>query len=195
MWKAAGFMKISITYPPSKDGGRRLAERIINWCILAAAVICPTVNLLTGGKPWSVVVLWSLWFGRSMSISRDMVEYNRISQAAKLLVYTCTLLVLIDRCLAPGWAGFVVPIVCFGALITIGVLFFSNLQKQKQNMMPMVWLIIGSLIAIGISFTGWLKMNWPMIALGLTALVLLAANIIILQKDLLRELQKRFHTK
>jgi hypothetical protein len=43
-----------------------------------------------------------------------------------------------------GWGSFVIPIVCFGTLVLLGVLFLSDLTKQRQNVMPMVWLIIAS---------------------------------------------------
>lgn len=188
-------MTIEIVYPTPQKKNRRRAVDITKWCFVAAAYICPIVNFIIGGKPWSIVVLWVLWFVWSAFVSPDLVEYNRISQTAKLLVYTCILLVLIGLCLSPGWVGFVIPIVSFGTLIIIGVLFFSNLPRQKQNLMPMVWLIGASFITIIASAIGWPEMNWPMIALGTTAFALLVASMIVLKKDLLRELKKRFHTK
>lgn len=188
-------MTIEIVYPSPKKKKRRRAALVIKWCFVAAAYVCPIINILTGGKPWSIIVLWALWFAWSGFVSRDLIEYNRISQTAKLLVYTCILLVLIGLCLSPGWLGFVIPIVSFATLMVIGVLFFSNLSKQKQNMMPMVWLIGASFVAIIASLSGWPRMNWPMAVLGTTAVALLAASILVLKKDLLRELRKRFHTK
>jgi hypothetical protein len=77
--------------------------------------------------------LWALWSVWSLAVSRDLVEYNRVSQTVKLLVHTCVLLVLIDLCLSSGWAGFVVPIVSFATLFMVGVLFFSDLSRQKRT--------------------------------------------------------------
>ena len=186
-------MDIKITYPTPKMKDYRYIINILRLCFLAASYICPIVNLFTGGKPWSLVVLWGLWFIWFLFISRDLVEYNRISQTAKSLVYTCILLILIDRYLAPGWASFVIPIVSFGALIVMGILFFTNIPKQKQNMMPMVWLIAASFAVTIIALLGWLNLNWPMVTLGSTAFVLLVVSAVILKKELLREIKKRFH--
>ncbi len=188
-------MVSDIVYPIPKKIYRRVAVNVIKWCFIATAYICPIVNLSFGGKPWSLVVLWALWSVWSLAVSRDILEYNRISQSAKSLVYICIMLILIDLCISSGWAGFVVPIVSFGTLIIIGILLFSNLSKQKQNLMPMVWLIAASLVALAASFIGWPEMNWPIITLGATAGALLVASILILKNDLLRELKKRFHVK
>jgi hypothetical protein len=187
-------MTIEIVYPRQKkktpSGGAR------HQMVFCGGGLClPHHQHPDRGKPWSIIVLWALWFAWSGFVSRDLIEYNRISQTAKLLVYTCILLVLIGLCLSPGWLGFVIPIVSFATLMVIGVLFFSNLSKQKQNMMPMVWLIGASFVAIIASLSGWPRMNWPMAVLGTTAVALLAASILVLKKDLLRELRKRFHTK
>jgi len=38
-------------------------------------------------------------------------------------------------------------------------------------------------------------MNWPMLLLGITAFTMLAVSVIVLKRDLLRELRKRFHTR
>ena len=96
-------MKIERTYPlPSKPHFQH--QQVIRWAkwpFLAAAYLCPILNLALGGKPWSLVVLWSLWIAWSSLVSPDMVAYNRISQLAKLLFQSCVLLILIDLCLGP----------------------------------------------------------------------------------------------
>jgi hypothetical protein len=188
-------MEIEIVYPPRKRFAYPRAVTLIKWVFVSAAYVCSIVNLAVGGKPWSVVVLWALWSVWSLAVSRDLVEYNRVSQTVKLLVHTCVLLVLIDLCLSSGWAGFVVPIVSFATLFMVGVLFFSDLSRQKQNLMPMIWLIGASLIAMIVSLAGWPGMNWPMLLLGITAFTMLAVSVIVLKRDLLRELRKRFHTR
>ena len=187
-------MEIEIIYPSPKKIDRRKAEGILKGIFLSAAYVCGLINIFVGGKPWSVVVIWILWFIWSLVISRDLVEYNRISQTAKLLVYTCILLILIDLCLSSGWAAFVVPIVSFGALMLIGFMVFTNLSRHKQNLMPMFWLIAAALIAVSVSLSGWPAMNWPILVLGITAVTILGLSVVVLKTDLIRELKKRFHT-
>ncbi len=190
-------MKIRLNYPPA-NRSILIAERIryvIRWCFSVAAYVCLIVNLAIGGDAWSLVVIWSLWCIWSLIVSPSLVEYNRISQTSKTLIFVCVLLILIDSVFYSGWAQFVVPIVSFGSLVVIGILFLSDLPKQKHNMMPMVWLIAAAFVAFISSLLGWPRLGWPMIALGSTALLLLLVCFAVLRLDLLRELRKRFHMK
>ena len=140
-------MKINIIYPPVEK--RRLQYKkilnIVRWPVIFAAYICPIINILTGGKAWSIIVLMSLYMAWTLVISPDLVEYNRISQTIKLIVCSCILLTLIDVFIKPGWAIEVVPIVCFCGLVVSGILFFTDIERQKQNMLPMLLLIFFSI--------------------------------------------------
>ncbi len=191
-------MDIKITYPPLKK-----RETFLNWdrfilkCLaLLAVVACPIVNICVGGKSWSLVVLMGVYTAWTLVLDPDLVEYNRISQFVKAVFCASLLLGLIDWALAPGFAVKVLPIVIFSALLVAGGLFFSDLQRQKQNMMPMLTLILFSFIgtAAGLSLyhgTG----RWAMIVMGAVAFGLLIGCIAILRKDFIRELKKRFHIK
>lgn len=191
-------MKPKITYPPveKRKLQRKQFLRIIQWPVLFAVVASPIVNLAVGGKAWSLVVLLSIYMAWSLILSPDLVEYNRISQTIKTISFSCSLLALIDILLSPGWAINVVPIVCFGGLVISGTLFFTDIERQKQNMLPLLLLIvlaiIASVIGLGILKT---TTKWPFIAMGGTALTLLSACIITLRGDFLRELKRRFHVK
>lgn len=191
-------MKVEIVYPPrkKKEFQRRQLLRIARWPVWLAAYGCPIVNLCTGGKAWSVVVLMSLYILWTMVLSPDLVEYNRISQLIKLITDVCILLVLIDRLLAPGWAVTVVPMVCFGGILLSGILFFTDMDRQKQNMLPMLMLIVEALFASVVCLSIWQDIHqWPIVALGATALALLVTCIVVLGADFKRELKRRFHTR
>lgn len=191
-------MKVEITYPPVERRRlqRRKLLRILRWPFLFAAYICPLINLLTGGKAWSVIVLMSLYMAWKLVLSTDLVEYNRISQFTKLIVCTCVLLGLIDWLLAPGWAVEVVPIVCFGGLVVAGILFFTDLERQKQNMLPMLVLIVMALFGSVIGLSLWHEEScWALVVMGALALALLVGCAATLGGEFLRELKRRFHMK
>lgn len=197
MWKGAIRMKVNITYPKQTKKKLFIASfsSTARWIMLAAAYACVIINIATGGKAWSVVVLWGLWFVWSFVFSPNMVEFNRISQTTKLMVYTCIMLILINNLLSPGWAMFVVPIICFAGVFINGVFFLTNIKRQRQNLMPMIWAIAIALIAIIAALAGWPEMNWPIIALGSTGFALLAVSVGVLGKDILIEFVKRFSIK
>ena len=191
-------MKIKITYPkvsPKIIKHQRLIN-FMKWPLLIAVVICPIINLITGGKAWSLVVLMSIYIAWDLVISRDLVEYNRISQFVKLITLTSLLLITIDVFLAPGWALDAVPILIFSGLIVTSVLFFTDIEKQKQNIFPFLFLILLSIFSsiIGLSFYHE-KDSWPLIVMGAVALFLLITLSITLKENIINELKKGFSVK
>lgn len=191
-------MKIKITYPkvsPKIIKHQRLIN-FMKWPLLIAVVICPIINLITGGKAWSLVVLMSIYMTWDLVISRDLVEYNRISQFVKLITLTSLLLITIDVFLAPGWALEAVPILIFSGLIVTSVLFFTDIEKQKQNIFPFLFLILLSIFSsiIGLSFYHE-KDSWPLTVMGAVALFLLITLSITLKENIINELKKGFSVK
>ena len=191
-------MKIKITYPkvsPKIIKHQRLIN-FMKWPLLIAVVICPIINLITGGKAWSLVVLMSIYMAWDLVISRDLVEYNRISQFVKFITLTSLLLITIDVFLAPGWALEAVPILIFSGLIVTSVLFFTDIEKQKQNIFPFLFLILLSIFSsiIGLSFYHE-KDSWPLTVMGAVALFLLITLSITLKENIINELKKGFSVK
>ncbi len=191
-------MKIKITYPkvsPKIIKHQRLIN-FMKWPLLIAVVICPIINLITGGKAWSLVVLMSIYMAWDLVISRDLVEYNRISQFVKLITLTSLLLITIDVFLAPGWALDTVPILIFSGLIVTSVLFFTDIERQKQNIFPFLFLILLSIISsiIGLSFYHE-KDSWPLTVMVVVALFLLITLSITLKENIINELKKGFSVK
>ena len=191
-------MKIKITYPkvsPKIIKHQRLIN-FMKWPLLIAVVICPIINLITCGKAWSLVVLMSIYMAWNLVISRDLVEYNRISQFVKLITLTSLLLITIDVFLAPGWALEAVPILIFSGLIVTSVLFFTDIERQKQNIFPFLFLILLSIFSsiIGLSFYHE-KDSWPLTVMGIVALFLLITLSITLKENIINELKKGFSVK
>lgn len=191
-------MKIKITYPkvsPKIIKHQRLIN-FMKWPLLIAVVICPIINLITGGKAWSLVVLMSIYMAWDLVISRDLVEYNRISQFVKFITLTSLLLITIDVFLAPGLALEAVPILIFSGLIVTSVLFFTDIERQKQNIFPFLFLILLSIFSsiIGLSFYHE-KDSWPLTVMGIVALFLLITLSITLKENIINELKKGFSVK
>lgn len=191
-------MKIKITYPkvsPKIIKHQRLIN-FMKWPLLIAVVICPIINLIIGGKAWSLVVLMSIYMAWDLVISRDLVEYNRISQFVKLITLTSLLLITIDIFLAPGWALEAVPILIFSGLIVTSVLFFTDIERQKQNIFPFLFLILLSIFSsiVGLSFYHE-KDSWPLTVMGVVALFLLITLTITLKENIINELKKGFSVK
>ena len=191
-------MQINITYPPvpKRKVQRKKFLNIIKWPILAVALASVIVNIAVGGKAWSAIVIMGIYMIWTLLLSPSLVEYNRISQTIKLILCSCIMLILINALLVPGWAVQVVPMVCFGGLIVSAVLFFTDIEKQKQNMLPMLLLIIISIIGGAFGIYIWHNETiWPLIVMESVASALLIAVIVITGRDFMREIQRRFHVK
>lgn len=193
-------MKMLNTYPPAKRQ-KIQKNRIIEyarWPFLMAAILLPIINLFTGTPWWSVIAVFGLWVVWNMLFATQLVEYNRISNTVKLITYTAIMLLLIYWLLDPKWEGVinVIAIVSFSGVTLLGILFFSNLHKQRHNLFPLLLFIV-AVVAFGI--TGIIiwrgRASWEFITLLSTGVAFLVTTAIVLRKDLLREFAKRFHTK
>ncbi len=191
-------MNVKITYPTVEKHRlqRNKFLKILRWPYLAATIACPIVNYYTGGKAWSIIALMGMYMVWKLVLSPDLVEYNRLSQTIKLFLSSCVLLALIDYFLVPGWAILVVPIVGFGGLAVAGTLLFSDLERQKQNFLPLLFMIILAMIGSVIGLSLWHEASrWALIVMGCSAVALLIACCIAMGTDFIRELKRRFHVK
>ena len=168
----------------------------MRWVFIILALASVIVNICVGGVLWSPVALMGLYMIWHLVIAIDLIEYNRISQFIKATIYSCILMVLIDVFLVSGWALDVVSIVSFGSVIISGILFFTDFNRQKQNMLPILYLIVIAIIwsIVGL-FSALELQSWPLIVLGGVTVLLLATIIITLRGDFIREIKCRFHLK
>lgn len=191
-------MRIELTYP-HVDKRRSIGKKFVNairWLLLFGAYICVVINIAVGGKAWSLIALMAIYMFFALVLSPDLVEYNRISQFIKLIVCACILLILINVFLSPGWAVEVVPIVCFAGLAVSALLFFTDLERQRQNMLPMLLLIFIAIFSSAVGLLLWHEESrWALAVMGAFGLALLVICAVMLGSDFLRELKCRFHTK
>lgn len=189
-------MKVKNIYPQEvkKTFKRKKFINVARWPYLSALVACPIVNLLTGGPYWFIVADFLLFITWTMFINTDLIEYNRISQFIKGTTYLLILLTLIDVILAPGWAITVVPIVCFGGLVVSATLFYTDFERQKHNLMPLLLLTVASLIASIVCLSAFEETrNWEIIVMGSVSVGLIISFIITLGSEFIKELKRRFH--
>lgn len=191
-------MHVKNTYPSIKkgSGNRRRMLLVLRWPFIVAAVASVVVNLCVGGSLWSVIAVLALYMVWRLILSPDLVEYNRMSQPIKTVAWCCILLALIDILLIHGWGRFVIPIVCFGGLVVCIVLFFTNLETQKHNMLPLIIFIFVSIVGSSIALYFWHEDNdWPYIVLLCLSVLFLFALIVVLGQDFRIEMKRRFHIK
>ena len=206
-------MNINITYPKlsKKRATREKLIRILRIPFITAAIVCPIVNIAVGGPPWSVITLFGLFMIWNMAVAIDLIEYNRTSQSIKLISYSIIMLILIDTLLTPDykWGSTVIPIVTFSGLIAIAILFYTNFERQRHNMMP---LLTVDLICLAASAVMLFFINnaliyseipddfadipmWPYIVMGSVSFAILGSLAFTIKGGLISELRKRLHFK
>ena len=188
--------RLVITYAPKRRSSRFMyrLRQITRWLMLLGFIACPAINYLTGGPAWSIIVMVSIAFARTY-VSPDVIEFSTIGQSMHIGAFAIVLTTLIGVLLSPGWLGFVLPIIGFSTLILSGVFFFINVDRHRNNIMPLIWEIIFAIVACMVVFVRDGRLNWPMITMGSLALVMAISGIITLHRDILRELRKRLHTR
>lgn len=191
-------MKINVTYPLSKGKSytRRRLLKVLKWPFILLSIASVIVNICVGKPYWSCIVIVSLLALWKLVFSLDLVEYNRISQVIKSTFYVVILITLINFLIVPIWTLGVLCIICFSALILAGVLFLTDIKRQKQNMLPMFFFIIVTMIASVIGFMNSDSSNlWTVIVMASLSFLLLLVCIFVLRADFIRELKKGFHIK
>lgn len=169
---------------------------ILRWPFLSAAAACIIVNVAIAGPLWGVIAVLVLYIVWTLILSPDLVEYNRMSQSIKIVAWVSILLAFIDLFLVHNFALFVIPIVCFSGLVVSIVLFFTDLQRQKHNLLPLILFEVVSMIGSGIILCLWKSPhNWPYIVLLSLSILSFFAMVIVLGQDFKIELQRRFHIK
>ena len=159
---------------------------------IVASIVCLIVNTLIKGKPWSLIVLWSLFLLWRIVFSFKLVEFSFYSYFVRIIIHIVILLVLIDKCLSPGWASLVVPIVLFCCLLIMFIYFFVAYDRKQRHLMSVVFLGIISIIQI-VYFNHTLQIENILafvfqVATFILFLILLISN----WKDLLIEIKARF---
>lgn len=197
-------MNINITYPElsKKRATREKLIRILRLPFVLSAFVCPIVNIAVGGPAWSVVSLFGLYMIWNLAVAIDLIEYNRTSQFIKFITYSIIMLILIDTLLTPDspWGTIVIPIVTFSGLVVAAALFFTDFERQRHNLMPLLIIDIICLLAaagmiIYIVESAVDMALWPYIVMGSVSLALLISLAFTLKGGFIAELKRRFHAK
>ena len=197
-------MNINITYPElsKKKATRAKLIRILRLPFIISAIACPIINVAVGGLAWSIIALFGLNIIWNMFVAIDLIEYNRTSQFIKLITYSIIMLILIDVFITPTitWGSFVIPIVTFSGLVVAAILFFTDFERQRHNLMPLlvidiICLVAAVIMVLVIKYQGLDMVLWPYITMGGVSLAILVSLILSMKGGFFGELKRRLHSK
>lgn len=187
--------KIIYPIPLSQSHFYRRLRSLARIIFIVAAAVCVLINALVKGKAWSLVVVWSLLGVWNLFFSLRLVEFSVFSHAVRGLVHVVVLLILIDAFLAPGWADTVVPIVFFGAMALMLIVYYATYSRRNRHTMAIVLLGFVAIIAIPYYTHSLPITNWVAFAFQIASLVLFLILLISNGKDILKELKVRFRVR
>lgn len=159
----------------------------------AFSLISAVVNISTGGKAWSLIVVAGAWMFWLNIVKKPLIENSAANRLSQLLLSSCATLMVIDLIYGSGFMHLVLPILMFSMLIILGAIFFLNFRKQRRNLMPLYYMVGGAGLTVLGAFIGILRFNWATIVLAGISAFYLAISIIWFRAPLLTELKKRFH--
>lgn len=186
-------MTVKVTYPHLKRKIERM--RVFRfWAklgIVFASFVCILVNFLVKGPAWSAIVVWAGWTAWVLMDSPDFGSCNRISLWSKFVVNATVLLVMITYLFSRG-ASWGIPLTWFIGECVAGVLFFTDMNRQRQNISPMLLLLCAGFLAaiVAMIIT---EVTWVLLAVALTAVAILIACVIVLKGDFIRAFKKTMH--
>ena len=189
-------MNIKYTYPKPKRKKqvRKALKTVTFYVFIFAAFITLMLNLIIGGSPWSLVVVYSMYFVWTSFIDTDLVEYNIVSQSIKFISNSCVLLILLSiiYSVTPLIEN-VVPYIVIGSIIIMTILYFSDMQRQKRNLFPIILFIFVTLIPAFVYTINPSYNDWEMPVMGILSLSFLILCLMSLRGEFISELTKRFH--
>lgn len=191
-------MQINITYP-LVDTAKQKKEKLVQWMkwpFLALTVITIILSARFNFSGYIPVIFCLLWIVWTNVFGTPMIDVSIISKAVKLICQLCILLIMIDVLIIPGWAVIVVPIVCTVGLLVAIILFMKDYQNQKQNVMPILALLLLALLNSAVSLLVVRQtQQLSSIIMGCVAFVLFLLCFILLRGDVFKEIKKYFCSK
>lgn len=162
---------------------------------ISASLICVLLNIILKGKPWCLIVLWSLYSIWQLVFSLKLVEYSIFSHIISIFIHVIVLLWIIDTFIAPGWAATVIPIVFFAAMLIMFIFYFATYNRKQRHLVSIMFLGICSIASIPLFTNTWPIENWIAFIFQIASALLFIVLVIINWKDILFELKVRFKTK
>lgn len=187
-------MKIEVVYPNNNLKIKKpLLQKIIFIAFLITAVTCGIINIVIGGRAWSLCVIGAEILFWIIFVHKPVIENTVIGKISVAVLSVCAYLILLDVIYDNSWTLQAVPFIYFNILIINSIIFFFGFKRQKRNLLPLFFLVILSLAFFIASIAGALKTSMQVIILGSAALSITVSGFLLFKEQIKLELKKKFH--
>ena len=190
-------MNIKVIYPLIKKQNHfyQNLRYIIRLVFLIASLICILLNVIFKGPAWSLVVIWSLISIWNIVFSLKLVEYSIFSHLIEVVFHIIVLLFLINKVFNLVFAEYVIPIVLFGFLLALFIIYYVAYDKRDRNIISILSLGLIHLVSIPYAINSLSNNNWLILSFHIATSIILLILIIINWKDFIFELRARIFNK
>lgn len=190
-------MIINNDYPKIKKKVSKflLIRKIILLVFLVSFTACLTINLSTGGRLWSLYVLFGELIIYFAYFNKPLIDNILLKRILILVVIVIGYLYTIDKINETNWSILVIEVISFSFLVFQLVLFFTNYEYHKNKIIVMFFTSILSCIGCLFGIIGIFPINWALIVTGSIGLFDLIILFTFYYKTSILELQKYFSTK
>ena len=190
-------MIIKNDYPEIKKRVSKflLIRKIILLIFLISFMVCLTVNLIVGGRLWSLYVLFGELILYYAFLNKPLIDNVLIKRILILVVIVMGYLYTIDRINETNWSILVLEVIGFSFLILQLILFFTNYEYHKNKIILMLITSILSCIACLLGIVGVYPLNWALIVTGSIGLLNLLILFTFYFKTTILEIKKYFSLK
>lgn len=190
-------METKIIYPVIKSQSQffknlRMTMKII---FIVVGIISLLINLLIGGKMWSLIVIWSLLSLWRLIFSLKLIEFSIYSHIVRSIFYIVILLFVIEYTFSIGIFKLIIPIVIFFALLTMVILFYITYDKKDRNTASIMGLGVLVLLLMPDYVLSYLEGRWLIFILISLTILLFIVMIIINLDDVKHEVKARLFNR
>ena len=190
-------MIIDNDYPKIKKRVSKflLIRKIILIIFLIAFITCLIVNLATGGRLWSMYVLFGELVFYYAFLNKPLIDNVLTKRILVLVIIIIGYLYTIDKINETNWSSLVIEVISFSFLILQLIIFFSNYEYHKNKIILMFFTSIFSCIGCLLGIIGLYPINWALIVIGSIGLFNLVILCTYYFKTTTLELKKYFSLK
>lgn len=192
-------MKIESTYP---NHSIKLISTLLHKTLkgitivmlLLSALTCGIINIIMGGKAWSLCVIGAVILFWIVFLHLPIIENTLIRKITVSSIGFCLYMILFNIIYHYNWIILAIPFIYFTVLIINSLIFFADFKKQKRNVLPIFFMLLVSLTFFVASIIGVLTTSIQMIILFGSAIIIIVSGFILIKDKLKLELKKKFHT-
>lgn len=188
-------MIIENDYPKIKNKVNKflLIRNIILITFAIGFIVSLIVNLSTGGKLWSIYVLFAEILFYFAFLNKPLIDNALIKRVSILIGIVIAYLYTIDKINNTDWSYIVIDILAFSLLLIQLFFFWINYEYHKNKVIVILLTSVFSCLFCLLAIVKVIPINWAVIVTGSIGLLNLIVLFTFYLKTTILEIKKYFN--